>query len=694
MQCGTVRPGALSAALRALITILRAIMVLGSESLTGHIPRPNPTRSSRERLAWYWARTTQMDAREIVHRLMEAVTKQFSRGLAQGWDALKPIGGPLVSLPGIADLACNCETALAAEIAREAEDVKTGRFHLLGIHWPVPGAMPPPPAFWHVDPDDGEVFPQRDAYCFDVSFRHGVNTREIKRIWELSRLQFLVPLAAYATLTGGPEEAELVDGVVRSWMDGNHPYRGLNWSSGIELALRVISVALALSITGVERLDEPSRQAMLKFFAAHVYWLKRFPSLYSSANNHRVAELAGLIVGVTMAPGLSDEDDLRQRSWRELLVELDRQIHPDGVGAEQAPTYTAFAIELFLVAALACGKLHDLPAATKDRLAAWAEYSLWFMDTQAKTPAIGDTDDGRVIATTQAREPRYIASIVSAVASCLGRPDLAPPTTNPSLRDVLFGSTEPAPVSRTGLRTFPTGGYSVFRGKGENPAVLTFDHGPVGYLSIAAHGHADTLAVWLSIGNQRIFADAGTFRYHSRKALRDAYRHTAMHNTLTLRGQASSCPSGPFNWATKAKGRCLARADSPVACVTAEHDGYLARFGLKHRRTVAYDGISEFTVTDELLGVSDERDATISFLLDPSCTAAFEEDGSLLIGAGGPPLVRLASAGLPNVSIIRGDEHSNLGWVSPSFGVRVPADQILLSGVLRRPSVVTITLLS
>ena len=86
-------------------------------------------------------------------------------------------------------------------------------------------------------------------------------------------------------------------------MDGNPPFRGLNWSSGIELALRVISVALALSMIGVERLDEESRRSILKFFSAHVYWLKRFPSLHSSANNHRIAELTGLIVGLSMAPG-------------------------------------------------------------------------------------------------------------------------------------------------------------------------------------------------------------------------------------------------------------------------------------------------------------------------------------------------------------------------------------------------------
>ena len=118
---------------------------------------------------------------------------------------------------------------------------------------------------WHIDPDDGEVFPQRDAYCFDVSFRHGVNTREIKRIWELNRLQFLVPLAAYAALIGGPSGFELVGGLVRSWMDGNPPFRGLNWAPASSLHLRVISVALCLSMIGVERLDEETRQVAPQF---------------------------------------------------------------------------------------------------------------------------------------------------------------------------------------------------------------------------------------------------------------------------------------------------------------------------------------------------------------------------------------------------------------------------------------------
>ena len=95
-----------------------------------------------------------------------------------------------------------------------------------------------------------------------------------------------------------------------------------------------------------------------------------------------------------------------------------------------------------------------------------------------------------------------------------------------------------------------------------------------------------------------------------------------------------------------------------------------------------------------LIGASEDREAAISFLLDPSCTATIEPDGSLLIAAGGRPLARLTSTGPLAPEIVRGDETSNLGWVSPSFSVRVPADQIILKGNLDRPSVVTVTLLA
>ena len=89
------------------------------------------------------------------------------------------------------------------------------------------------------------------------------------------------------------------------------------------------------------------------------------------------------------------------------------------------------------------------------------------------------------------------------------------------------------------------------------PFTLIFDHGPIGYLEIAAHGHADALAIWFSVEDKPVFVDAGTYLYHSNKSMRDAFRKTALHNTLTLRRTPSSYPSGPFNWSKKASARLI-----------------------------------------------------------------------------------------------------------------------------------------
>lgn len=645
------------------------------------------------RIAWYRDRLAAMSPAEIVHRLVETASKQTARWHSRGWSAVETFG-PLAIIPHIGARITTSSPDLAAVIAREAGDIRAGTFCLLGARWPKPASLPPEPTFWRIDPDDGKPFPRWDIYTFDLSFRHGINTREMKRVWELNRLQFLIPLAADAVLNDR-DESELLTDMIGSWMGGNPPFRGPCWTFGIEVALRVISVAVALSIVGVDRLDGCNRRTALRFFFAHVDWIRRFPSLHSSANNHRIAELAGLIIGSIMAPGFPDAAALRENSWRELLVEIDRQIRPDGVGAEQSPGYTAFSIELFLLAATALGRERDLPAMIVDRLSAWSEHSLWLMDTDAKVPAIGDFDDCRVVATTQAPEPKYVASLVAAVSGCVGRPDLAPPAKDPGIRDVVLRSAKIRPARRAGLRSFTSGGYSVFRTAHREPVVLTFDHGPIGYLSIAAHGHADTLSVWLSVGGHPVIVDAGTYLYHSNRNLRNLFRDTVIHNTLSLDGSGSSRPSGPFNWASKAHARLISFETSPIARVVAEHDGFFAQYGIKHSRTVEFDGASEFTIVDELIGAPTDKSVTVSFLLDPTCQSAMIADRSgMLITHMNRELVRIKSAGPLTARVVRGDEAAGLGWVSPSFGVRRPTDQLLFEGSLHEPSTITISQLA
>ena len=81
-------------------------------------------------------------------------------------------------------------------------------------------------------------------------------------------------------------------------------------------------------------------------------------------------------------------------------------------------------------------------------------------DDNGYMPAIGDDDEGRVIAQPD-REPRYVASVIAAVVGLTRRDDLPIPARDPHLRDVIFHSPQQSSGEKSGLRVFEQGGVSV-----------------------------------------------------------------------------------------------------------------------------------------------------------------------------------------------------------------------------------------
>src|SRR5205823_10492447 len=72
------------------------------------------------------------------------------------------------------------------------------------------------------------------------------------------------------------------------------------------------------------------------------------------------------------------------------------------------------------------------------------------------------------------------------------------------------------------------------------------DGGPHGFLSIAAHAHADALSVEVRYGGVDILADPGTYCYHGEPEWRSYFRSTIAHNTVELDRQSQSSAGGPF----------------------------------------------------------------------------------------------------------------------------------------------------
>ncbi len=549
------------------------------------------------KLQWAWRRLGRMSPAEVAHRAVEQLKRRIDRTICKPWFAFGRFEGAVGGLP-IFDIDA-AGPAFLATLAREARATEQGRFIFLGRRWPVPltGAAWWDGDLWLTDQVSGRLWPGAASCAFDIDYRQSDALGDVKFVWELNRLQVLPSLALQARLSGDGARGTLVFRILRGWMRANPPGRGVNWTSGIEAATRVISLLAALAFVAPETTADEA--AVRAFLDAHVRWIARYPCRFSSANNHRVAELVALFLAGIAAPGLAGSARRTSRAQAELEQEMLRQFRPDGVGAEQSTAYAAYALEWFVLAgAIGDAAARPFSKAFRTRMGLAADHLCWLTDEGGRTIMIGDDDHSRVLALTQAPEPRYAVSVAAMAARWLKTPQ--PPATHrdPALRD-LVGASTPAALPLIGLRTFEDGGMSVWRRpRTDGALLLAFDYGPLGHLSIAAHGHADALAVRLHWGEEAVLVSPGTHLYHAGGEVRDALRGTRAHNTLALANEDQSRIIGPFAWSHHAEARLIEVTENAVE---AEHDGYLRRFGLIHRRRMRCDG-DAILIEDHLLG--------------------------------------------------------------------------------------------
>ena len=142
---------------------------------------------------------------------------------------------------------------------------------------------------------------------------------------------------------------------LRSWWQENPFLSGVHWTSGIELGIRLISLAWIRRLLddwpGVADLFEQDALAVRQIHW-HQQYLAAFPSRGSSANNHVIAEAAGQLVASCAFPWFPESERWRRKSALLLERELIRNTFPSGIGRELASDYQCFVAELGFVAAV------------------------------------------------------------------------------------------------------------------------------------------------------------------------------------------------------------------------------------------------------------------------------------------------------------------------------------------------------
>lgn len=643
-------------------------------------------------LGWYWRRLSRMSPPEMLYRAQKTLrTKLESRGylLAAHDAALVTQPAPAFWMPDNVGLAPDAYVAAAEAIINGQLDV----FALKATH------IGHPPA-WNRDPKTGTNAPI--VFGKTINYRKEAIVGDIKYLWEPSRHLQLVTLAQAFRLTKADRYWQALVVELESWLD-QCPYpRGPHWISSLELGIRLINWSIVWNLVGGDAnpgfqtdAGRLLRNRWLTSIHQHQHFIANYFSRFSSANNHLIGEAAGLFVAAATWPCWKQSPDWRQTAQGILEAEALRQNTSDGVNREQAISYQQFVLDFLLMPALV-GKAHNIEfsSAYWQRIEKMLEFVAALLDVGGNMPMIGDADDGYAVRLSQESMFCPYRSLLATGGLLFGRADFV--TKARHLDDktqwllgqdaaAKFRAMADKPAKVTLPRAFPEGGYYILGDQFDTPneIKMVVDAGPLGYESIAAHGHADALAIWLSIAGNEVLIDPGTYAYHTQKTWRDYFRGTSAHNTVRIDGVDQSVAGGNFMWIVHAEANCESWSSEPQAQVfKGSHRGYLRlQDPVLHRRTIRFVVPErKFVVTDELV-CEKTHNVELFWHFAERCDVTIV-GRAVEVRAASHPVKLFTDFAAGQLTAVSGQDEPSLGWVSRGFDMKVPTTTVCYAGTI------------
>jgi hypothetical protein len=377
--------------------------------------------------------------------------------------------------------------------------------------------------------------------------------------------------------------------------------------------------------------------------------------------NHRTLELyALLIVGLS----LPDRDPCLARFALDQLGEnLLTDMWTDGVHRECSTDYHCIVLRSFLGAvanARAAGL--DLPDGYLDRVSLALDFALHIQRPDGLTPSFsdGDTDDFR--------------GLLALGARLLDREDL---------RWVATGGKTGSPPAAVDA-TFAVGGYLTARsGWGAGTTAYTcerfmlMDAGPIGD---GGHGHYDQLSLELYAHGQPMVVDPGRYTYAD-TPWRRWFKGSKAHNTVTIDDldQTPYRHSAPKHGTSTAR---LVRRSSEHGIDAIEAEVVSPQHEVVHTRRVLFPGREFWVVHDHVRGDRDHR-------YEARWHLPAEAEGRVRIVRNSKQTTVITPAGrlvVPtSVSV-----DIEPGWVSPTYGIKVPAPVVVVRASGTEADIVTV----
>ncbi len=532
---------------------------------------------------------------------------------------------------------------------------------------------------WLQDYKSGDVWPT--GYFRGIDYMNPGRLSDVKTVWELSRMQWLIPCGQAYVLTGDEKYARASKEVLESWISSNPYAMTVNWGVTMEPAMRIfVFIWLFYTFSKSEAWSDQQFRAMfLGSLFNHAIFTERFIERSDVNGNHFTADAAALVAAGSFFGAGVDSERWIKSGVNDLEAEIFRQVGADGVDFEGSVAYHRLVAELFLIAAMfAKSSGYKLTFEYLERLKLMGYFSAAYSRPDGTSPLLGDADDARTLpfGFETVIDHRYLPGLIGLF---LQDTELTEAVSAP--RDEALWWFGPKGASKIPFENgnyeiipssaaFPESGYYVLRDKRVHAFI---DCAAVGFAGRGGHGHNDILSFELALDGVWLISDPGSYVYTGDFEARNMFRSGRVHNTPMVSDQEQNRFHGPnFLWTLEYDAIPNVRSvelQSDKEVIEASHAGYSRLdppiYPVRKFSMLRDEG--KFTVEDSFECYSASYDVRIPLQLAPGISIGKVIGQRIeLIGQNRKFYIEWSSAGFWEIEV-------SMGWVSMSYGKRVEA---------------------
>lgn len=497
------------------------------------------------------------------------------------------------------------------KILKDANNILKHKFDLLGSGIVELGKN----IKWNQDFKSGFVW-ENDFYK-NIKIIDLDNNSDVKVPWELSRFQHLFTLGKAYWITDDLKYYEEAKNEIIDWIEKNPVYNSINWTCAMDVAIRAVNLIFFYFL--FEDFIIQDRNFLKKlneiFYLHGEYIYNNLEKNLGFSNNHYLSNLVGLLFLGVYFKDLNEKETKKwlRYSIKNLEKEMFIQNNIDGTNYETSTSYHRLILELMFYSLLLLKK-NNLKFTNKyeERLEKMFKFLAIITKPNGRFPLIGDVDNGRLVILSnyydwEVNDARNIISLGGEYFN------------NKFLKEV--GSSElEDKVWIFGAKNiyqekflkksekFENGGYYLL----QNDSIYCIIRcGELSLRGQGGHSHNDQLSIELNVCGEDFFVDTGTGVYTADKNIRNLFRSTEMHNTVSIQNieQNKFEKNELFKMQEETFAKCLEFSNTKFKGI---HYGYINKINCTHVREV----ILEEKVLN-LIDLLEGNEGSINFNLHP-----------------------------------------------------------------------------